>query len=199
MPRRDLRRHAGRRQPRQSILIVCLGERPEHHYLRALRRDFNLVSAEVTIVSTSRDPHAVVALAEKRQRQDGFDEVWCIFDHEFPPENATFRSAVQLAMRRGIRLAVSNPAFEVWVLLHFGYTTRVFTDNDELLHTVQTVYPQYTKNRECYDELKGRQPAAIENARRLRAFHPVDEAFPHPSTDMHLLVERFISQKNFQG
>ncbi len=199
MPRRDLRRQAGQRQPRLSILIVCLGEQTEYLYLRALRRDFNLMSAEITIVPTSRDPRTVVALAEKHQRQDGFDEVWCVFDHEFPPENASFWPAIQLAERRGMQLAISNPAFEVWVLLHFVYTTRVFTDNPELLSTVRSVYPQYAKNRDCYDELKGRQSTALVNARRLRAFHPTDEAFPHPSTDMHLLVERFISQKNFRG
>jgi hypothetical protein len=142
MPPRDLRRRAGRRQPRQSLLIVCLGERTEYHYLRALRRDFNLISAEVTIVPTSRDPRAAVMLAERRQRQEGFDEVWCVFDHEFPPDNALFWPAVELARRSGILLSVSNPAFEVWVLLHFRYTTRVFTDNGELLQTLVEAYPQ---------------------------------------------------------
>ncbi|MFN8513746.1 MAG: hypothetical protein U0841_14420 [Chloroflexia bacterium] len=103
------------------------------------------MSAEITIVPTSRDPRTVVALAEKHQRQDGFDEVWCVFDHEFPPENASFWPAIQLAERRGCSLP-SPIRLSVWVL-HFVYTTRVFTGNPELLSTVRSVYPQYALSR----------------------------------------------------
>lgn len=141
MPSRDLRRRPRQQQPRQSILIVCLGEQTEFRYFQALKQDFRLPAVRVAIESTSRDPHSVIALARRLHKQGAFDEVWCVFDHEFPPNNTLFQPAVEAARQNSFKLAVSNPAFEVWLLLHFRYTARSFTDNNELVHQLRNAYP----------------------------------------------------------
>jgi hypothetical protein len=94
MPRRDFRRKPGQQQPRQSLLIVCQGEQTEYNYVRALKRDYNLSNVTVAIDSTRRDPKAAVDLAVRKWTKESFDEVWCVFDHEFPPDNALFYPAV---------------------------------------------------------------------------------------------------------
>lgn len=45
-----------------------------------------------------------------------YDEVWCVFDIDDHPKIADAR---QQARDNGIDLAISNPCFELWVLLHF--------------------------------------------------------------------------------
>jgi RloB-like protein len=42
--------------------------------------------------------------------------VWCVFDVD---DHTRFDDAVQMARDNGIELAVSNPCFELWLLLHF--------------------------------------------------------------------------------
>lgn len=73
-------------------------------------------------------PKTVVELAVKlkkesegqaRRRRDvnlRYDHIWCVFDideHPFVPE------ARQQARDNRIDVAVSNPCFELWLLLHF--------------------------------------------------------------------------------
>jgi hypothetical protein len=56
---------------------------------------------------------------EARREGDPFmayDEIWCVFDVDDHPN---LNDARQLADGRGVALAVSNPCFELWLLLHF--------------------------------------------------------------------------------
>jgi len=45
-----------------------------------------------------------------------YDSVWCVFDVNDHPNVA---DAKEMARDNGIELAVSNPCFELWLLLHF--------------------------------------------------------------------------------
>lgn len=44
-----------------------------------------------------------------------FDEVWCIFDRD---DHHRFGEAIQAAATADIPTAVSNPCFELWLILH---------------------------------------------------------------------------------
>ena len=54
----------------------------------------------------------------KRQRDSylAFDEVWCVHDVDDHPR---LDEARIMARDNDISLAVSNPCFELWLLLHF--------------------------------------------------------------------------------
>ena len=61
--------------------------------------------------------------------------VWCVFDRDKNIDeaqnersNIEFDEAIALARRRGIKVAWSNDAFELWVLLHFEAVE--ITDNN---------------------------------------------------------------------
>lgn len=56
--------------------------------------------------------------AAKAQQDDNldFDAVWVVFDVDDHP-NLT--EALELAERENLRIALSNPCFELWALLHF--------------------------------------------------------------------------------
>ena len=44
-----------------------------------------------------------------------FDEVWCVFDAD---THSKFSQAIHEAAQSGIKVAVSNPCFELWLVLH---------------------------------------------------------------------------------
>ncbi len=51
----------------------------------------------------------------KRHPEDAYDEVWAVFDRD---EHPHFAEACQKARDNEVGLAVSNPCFELWLLLH---------------------------------------------------------------------------------
>ena len=71
--------------------------------------------------------------AEARDRnsleQGEIDEVWCVFDVEWPRNHPNLRQATEKAKARNVNLAISNPCFELWLVLHFEARTA-WLDSD---------------------------------------------------------------------
>src|SRR3546814_20749999 len=76
-------------------------------------------------------------LAILNSRDDVVDEVWCVFDREAAAASKDFLRACALAKtakpRKGqqFELAISNPCFEVWELLHLERSARQFANRWE--------------------------------------------------------------------
>lgn len=125
---KPLRRRVAVRAPKRTFLVFCEGEKTETDYLKALRREpaiREVASVDILIDEDTlgSDPVTLVrAAAKARERAGGkngeIDEVWCIFDAEWP-NHPKLKEAVALARDLGIQIAVSNPCFELWLLLHF--------------------------------------------------------------------------------
>ena len=68
-----------------------------------------------------------------------FDDVWCVVDvDEFDLE-----PTVRLAARENISLAVSDPCFETWLLLHSKKHTAPLTCFAEVERTLLKYVPDY--------------------------------------------------------
>ncbi|MFF3852975.1 RloB family protein [Micromonospora sp. NPDC002575] len=65
-----------------------------------------------------------------RRQDEEVDECWCVFDVEWPQNHPYLDEAVRLAARHGIRLAISNPCFELWLILHFREHNAFLTTSD---------------------------------------------------------------------
>ena len=121
MVRRDntQRRRPGNRQPKNRVLVVCCGARTEKQYLDGMRRHFRDSPIAVVVRPEAGAPSQLVDYAAKVWQRDieGFDEVWCVFDVD--DFEADIPKAVSMARRAKISLAISNPCFEFWLLLHF--------------------------------------------------------------------------------
>ncbi|MDO5287754.1 MAG: RloB family protein, partial [Actinomycetia bacterium] len=67
-------------------------------------------------------PSSLVEAASKDKESGRYDvdEYWCVFDVEAPKPHGDLRKALEGAKGGRIRLAVSNPCFELWLLLHHG-------------------------------------------------------------------------------
>lgn len=121
-------RRADPREVRPLILVVTEGKVTEPQYLSGLVRACRnpRVRVEVsgehgvprTLVEHAKDRKLRAAREAKSKHDDNlaYDEVWCVFDIDEHPNVAEARN---MAAANGIELAVSNPCFEFWLVLHF--------------------------------------------------------------------------------
>jgi hypothetical protein len=121
-------RRASTRDPKRRILIVCEGEATEPGYFKAFQHEVRnrLVHVEVstetgvprTVVEIARRLKNEAEVAAKQQHDQNlrWDEVWGVFDVDAHPK---LDEARELAKAHAIELAISNPCFELWALLHF--------------------------------------------------------------------------------
>jgi hypothetical protein len=110
-------------------VLFCEGERTEPEYFVALRRepavkDVAAVDLRIEPKVGGSQPLALVqravAAMERNRREEGeIDEIWCVFDVEWPENHPHLQAAVELARTHDIKLAISNPCFELWLILHF--------------------------------------------------------------------------------
>ena len=206
-PRKDhsrLRRKVAFRMPKRTFLVFCEGTRTEPDYIKALRqepavRDSASIDIRIDLNASGAVPLTLVnAAAEARYRssreQGEIDEVWCLFDVEWPQNHPKLAEAKVKAAKAGVRLAISNPCFELWLALHFENRTA-WLDNDAA-----------GKLRRDHDKSSGkgldgseympRRADATQRARALTAKHAGDGTeFPddNPSSGMHLLIEAIES------
>ena len=126
--RRRKRRNVGVRTPRRTFRVFCEGARTEPDYLKALKREPGVnarayVSFDQATIGISPPlslvKAAVKAIDRAEEEKDEIDEVWCLFDVEWPQNHPNLDEAVALAKRRNVQIAVSNPSFELWLSLHF--------------------------------------------------------------------------------
>ena len=116
------------RSPKRRLLVVCEGVNTEPQYIRGLERFLRDATLSIEIPPERGDPKKLVEVAKefnsnavedaRRSGDDNlrFDEVWCVFDRD---DFERFDAACQMARDNLFKLAVSNPSFELWLLLHF--------------------------------------------------------------------------------
>jgi hypothetical protein len=144
---------------------------------------------------------AIAELEKAAARGEDFDEVWCVFDVEQAGQKKQVIKARALADQHRIRLALSNPCFEVWLLAHFDRTKKAFADCDAVIkalnkHWQSGLGQDYEKNDEkVYERLTSRTETAIDHARNVREQDwaaSADIIDCNSATDVYLLVGRLL-------
>jgi hypothetical protein len=196
-------RKIGVRKSNEVVLIVCEGEKTEPNYLRGLRHSLRLSNATINILDTNHgsDPVSVVSAAISEFEKDPslYDRVYCVFDKD---SHANYAAALDLtknhALARRKILFVSNsvPCFEIWLLLHFKYTTQAYVRKgnkspcDCVVADLKRAagLANYVKNHKgIYDLVSSKTKIALENAKKLEKFN-LGVGSDNPSTKMHDLV-----------
>jgi len=183
------RRVVNVRPLRPRFLIVCEGSKTEPNYFRRFRVNAQVV--ELKVLGLGDNTLSLMEQTCERMRQDEYEQVWCVFDrNSFPAQQ--FNAALELARRRGIHVAYSNEAFELWYLVHFHYYDIATPRSDYMRMLSERLGFRYQKNnRKMYDLLQDRQPEAIRNAQRLLDFYGPEHnpERDNPCTTVHLLVQ----------
>src|SRR6185436_2146803 len=100
------------------VLIVIGADRTETAYLKGLRTHDRLGAVTMRIVEKAAAPDRLVEYTRATFTLGEYDEVWCVTDVDhYERDGGKVTAAVALA-GDDIKLAVSNPCFELWLLLH---------------------------------------------------------------------------------
>ncbi|MCP2256937.1 RloB-like protein [Streptoalloteichus tenebrarius] len=197
MVRRENSQHRNtrpRRQPASRVLIVSCGERTELDYFDGLRRSLKPPTVALAVKPKKASPDQLVAYARKLREQDpgGFDEVWCVMD----VDHYDLEGAISAAREGGVVLAISNPCFEVWLLLHFVACASPFSNEKAVRDALRRHVPGYKKNNLDFAVFQPHVMDAIERAKNITPAH--GQAHTNPSTGVWRLVE-VVLDRDFRG
>lgn len=210
------------RPARRAVLIVCEGQNTEPRYFHRLVRALGLsatVTVEIHGAPGCTDPRGLVDFAaskareRKRQARDDltkaeFEDVWVVFDveHAENGRQAAIPGAVQAALRAGLSLAVSNPSFEVWYILHERPTPPGLTCSDDARPVLEKlVGRRLDKSLASADSLAewaiSRTATALRHGERQDVFDgdPMWVSAHVPSstgTGVHLAVRSLVSMSS---
>jgi RloB-like protein len=201
IPRRNRDRRSGRRlpfrEPKPIILIVCEGENTEPQYFKGLIRACQNPRVEIYVAAEHGVPKTLVETAkvhknkaESDARREGdenraYDSVWCVFDVDDHPH---VHDAQQMAHDNDIRVAISNPCFELWLLLHFRENPGM-QPRHKLRKMLVNYVPGYDKNVKYATYSDGYQPA-VTRAERMDTIAERDgESGRNPTTGVYKLTE----------
>jgi hypothetical protein len=124
------------------------------------------------------------------------DHIFCVFDHD---DRNEVKQVLKDAKEENLNVAISDPCFELWLILHFNlHTSHIPYGKDRALKVLQAHFPEYKKNMKgLYSKIKNRQNKAIENAGALRKKHQSDRKSErtNPSTNVDELVSLLLEQQ----
>ena len=197
----DLRRSVSKAAPRLSVLVFTEGEKTEPSYLKHWHREVrSTVALEIpdqhgtpmTLVRHAREAKKLADKDERRGRGAAYDQVWCVFDRDAHPQVS---QALGEARDVGINIALSNPCFELWLMLHFmdqtAYIDRATATRIAQDHlNCEKVIP-----RDVWDQLRPDFQQAADRAKQLSTNHELNGSPSHenPSSGVWTLIERMIA------
>lgn len=193
----SLRREQPEEVPRPRFLVVCEGTVTEPEYFKKFSFQAENQLVDVEIEGRSEDPLYIVERAAQWKREaaeqaevagnpyKSYDHVWCVFDVD---EHERFNEAVELAEEEDILLAVSNPCFELWALLHFEFVGGA--GECGRFRELLSQHVQIDGREIPFDPLWDRYEDALENSRRLwRERVRAGRRGGNPSTRVFALTE----------
>jgi hypothetical protein len=199
--RRNRDRRPGRRppfrDPKPRILVVSEGEYTEPDYLRGFAKACRnpRVTVEIapehgvpkTVVEVARDYKKEAEMEARREKDDNlaYESVWCVFDIDDHPRVG---EAQVMARDNDIRLAISNPCIELWLLLHFrdnpGMQHRAKIENMLKKHV-----PDYDKHVDYETYSAGYEQAVVRAKQLDKLAENANQPGNNPTTGVYRLTE----------
>jgi len=200
------KRELGNLEIRNLFHIYCEGKNTEPEYFKSFPVNTETI---ITAIGLGRSKTALVEKTIELLSKDGlmirqanFDadrQLWVVFDYDIREVNEAddFNQAIELATRKGIRVAYSNDSFELWFVLHYQYQTAAVTRKEyyEILSSkLNCNYEVEGKAKKFTQKLYSRflpdQPQAIQHAKRLHE-GKINDSYcdQNPCTTVYQLVE----------
>ena len=189
----------------RRIIIVCEGAKTEYGYFEDIRKSLRMEPNKIIVLKPqASDPLGVVreALEERTERQQNQqwveeDLAWAVFDGDEHIANNrdNWREALRLAQEGDIRLAISNPSFEYWYLLHYQDQTSHLT-RQRATRLLNDHLPMYEKSHVLYQgELQPRTAEAVNRAKQVARLADANgrTSYSNPCTHVWELVEIILS------
>jgi hypothetical protein len=119
------------------------------------------------------NPQQILKQIEKKYQKGDItskDKIFCVIDVD-DIEDVSIKEAIRIKSEY-ITLVLSNPNFELWLLLHFKLYTHQFS-KEETLTKLKKFIPDYVKPNIApfFSTLKSKELIALDNAKRLKTYH----------------------------
>jgi hypothetical protein len=171
---------------------VVVGQQTEKKYFEDFKGP-ECPSPSITVNSAPKNPSRQVEIAKGLSPRD-FDEIWVVFDVDHF-ELSDIENAISTALDAGFRVAVSNPCFEYWLILHYEPYSRFFDSPKKTAAYLRDNHvPGYSKNNPCVEKFRDKHKIAIDNAKqrvKVAADH-----HSNPYTGVWELVEIIIEEQS---
>lgn len=140
--RRDSR---PKRISKKRFIIITEGSVTEKEYFRKLASLYKGVSIKAFSQRLQSDPGHVLALAQKKDVdiEEG-DQLWLVVDYDNRAENDFKPLQVWVKEKAYRNLAISNPCFELWLLMHYEEARKIHTTSD-CINQLKKTWKNYDK------------------------------------------------------
>ena len=175
----------------------------EPDYLDGLKKFCRNPLVDIEVAGQhGRDPHSLVKIArdklrkaQKQARRESddnleYDSVWCVFDID---DHLTVGDAKQMARDNQIELAISNPAIELWLLLHFRDSPGM-QHRDKISNMLKLFIPGYDKSIDFQQYADGYVDAVTRAAGLDEIAERDGEENRNPTTGMYRLTRRICGK-----
>lgn len=207
MSRADRERRPGRRpafrDQRPKLLIVCEGENTEKQYFDQFVKHHRTSLVDVKVsdehdksIQAIRIAKRLKAEAEEAAKRESdpnlkYDSVWCVFDVD---EHPLLAEAAEMARKNGIKIALSNPCFELWLFLHLKDSPGSL-HRHKMQSLLKNSIKHYDKNVDLNHYNDG-YDTAVERAKKLdEQAEKAGTPGMNPTTGVYKLTEIIIPPK----
>ncbi|MBC3767207.1 RloB family protein [Neptunicella marina] len=195
-----------------KLWLYCEGTKTEVNYLNKYKTDKHCNNRLVSLIRvpqiSQNTPKSIVdrVVEEKRKSSSHKGDIhWVIYDRESITKYSEklHSQAIKKATDNNIKVALSNVCFELWILLHFGFSEAAYSDCKALTSSkafkenIKKVgIENYEKGQaDIYTRLKPYLNDARKNAEKLviqnKGSYPAGTPTfkMNPSTDFHLVLD----------
>ncbi len=186
-------------QQEKRILVLCEDSKSGKEYLEQAAAHFRAQLLVDVAHPDCTHPSGIVQAAI--DRQDKHDEVYCVIDRD---THKCFNLALSMAKQHPkITLIKSFPCFEFWILIHFINTTKPYQRQGKLspgacvIRDIRSGTPlkSYDKGKRnsYFSDLLGVPFTTARNNSPKILNLATQSGNSNPSTEVHLLIDRFES------
>jgi hypothetical protein len=195
--RRKFKRLLGVRRYRKMFVLATEGAKTEPLYFNMFNNDNTVIHVKCLKGNRQNSPGQVLKRMNdylKTNRLKSKDEAWLIVDRDQWLEDQLIQlhEWSQTNSRHG--LAVSNPKFEYWLLLHFEDGTGI-TSSRQCTDRLKRYLPHFEKSHVETDKLRPGIHEATRRA-RLKDAPPCTDWPRITGTTVYRLVEKLIQTNN---
>lgn len=203
-PKTSFSRPGGKKKQNARVLIICEDSQSSLNYIKQARDHYELRIDVDAIFCNHTDPAGILNHAIKNKKN--YDKIFCVLDKDSHP---SYDSALVNAKQHypQIEIIQSVPCFELWLILHFKYSTKPYNRNKsspgQLLLSDLLKIPEminYTKGTEdnLFKYLINHLGIAKTNAKKLEQ-HCLSLESYNPYTKLHHLIKYLSEYKTKQS
>lgn len=172
-------------------VIATEGEVTEKIYFSGVFGRKNIRMPVLNTKKGNSSPDRVLKRLNQYRRENNAspNELWLVIDRDSWKQE-TLEKIAKECRAKGYNLLISNPCFELWLLLHQEKPKNPSLGKD-CEKELKKLIPDYTKSKYKLCDIRDNLEFAIKNAKRLDKNIDIQDP---PSTKVYKLVEKLITE-----